>query len=295
VIPRSPTSTLVQGLAALGESAGATEFAFDTADFDKVRLLLKQHTGISLSEAKRSMVYSRLARRLRATGASTFRAYLDALRSGSPEWEQFVNALTTNLTYFYRESHHFQMLADYFKQRARPGQTLQIWCAAASTGEEVWTIALTAAESFGTLTPPIQIIATDLDTHVLDQARKGVYREDQIAKVPEAQVRRYFVQGPPGTYTVRPELRALVTFRQLNLLDPVWSVRGPFDAIFCRNVLIYFDRVTQLKVVSRMAPLMPPDALLFVGHSENFSHGQQAFVLQGKTVYARARQSAAAT
>lgn len=272
-----------------GDATGATEFTFSSTDFDKVRTLLRQHTGISLSEAKRSMVYSRLARRLRATGVTSFQAYLGPLHTGSAEWEHFVNALTTNLTYFYRESHHFQILADYLKGRARAGRTLQIWCSAASTGEEAWTIALTAAEAFGSLTPPVQILATDLDTHVLEQARRGIYREDQIAKVPEAQVRRYFVQTSPCTYGVRAELRALVTFRQLNLLDARWPLRGPFDALFCRNVLIYFDRATQLSVVARMAPLMPVDALLFVGHSENFSHGQQAFTLQGKTVYARAK------
>lgn len=273
----------------LGDSTGATEFTFSSTDFERVRTLLRQHTGISLSEAKRSMVYSRLARRLRATGVTSFQAYLEPLRTGSAEWEHFVNALTTNLTYFYREAHHFQILADYLKRRARPGHTLQIWCSAASTGEEPWTIALTAAEAFSSLTPPVQIIATDLDTNVLDLARKGIYREDQISKVPEAQVRRYFVQTSPGVYSVRPELRALVSFRQLNLLDPTWPLRGPFDAVFCRNVLIYFDRATQLQVVARMAPLMSPESLLFVGHSENFSHGQQAFTLQGKTVYVRSK------
>lgn len=287
MIPRRPLPALAEGISTLAEVNGSTEFSFSQADFERVRSLLRQHTGISLSEAKRSMVYSRLARRLRATGVNSFQAYLERLRTGAGEWEHFVNALTTNLTYFYRESHHFQILAAHLKQAARPGKTVQIWCAAASTGEECWTLAMTAAEALGSLSPPVQIIGTDLDTNVLDQARKGVYSEEQIAKVPQAQVRRYFVQTSPGVYSVRPELRALVSFRPLNLLDPTWGVRGPFDAVFCRNVLIYFERETQLQVVSRMAPLMQPDGLLFVGHSENFSHGQNAFMLQGKTVYAR--------
>jgi len=266
-----------------------TEFAFSGQDFDRIRTLLRQHTGISLSDAKRSMVYSRLARRLRATGRPSFSAYLEGLRAGAPEWEYFVNALTTNLTYFYRESHHFQILAAYLKRLAaeRPGQTLQLWCAAASTGEEAWTLAITAAEVFGSLAPPVRILATDLDTHVLASARQAVYRRDQLAKVPEQQVRRYFTGEAGGLYGVRPELRALVNFRQLNLLDPMWPVRGPLDTVFCRNVLIYFDRPTQLRVVERMAGLMPPGALLFVGHSESFSQGQQRFVLQGRTVYVR--------
>lgn len=271
------------------DSLVGTEFAFSGQDFDRIRTLLRQHTGISLSDAKRSMVYSRLARRLRATGRPSFSAYLEGLRAGAPEWEYFVNALTTNLTYFYRENHHFQILAAYLKRLAaeRPGQTLQLWCAAASTGEEAWTLAITAAEVFGTLAPPVRILATDLDTHVLATARQAVYRRDQLAKVPDQQARRYFTEEAEGLYAVRPELRALVNFRQLNLLDPAWPVRGPLDAVFCRNVLIYFDRPTQLRVVERMAGLMPAGALLFVGHSESFSQGQQRFVLQGRTVYAR--------
>ncbi|WP_369824688.1 protein-glutamate O-methyltransferase CheR [Pigmentiphaga sp. NML080357] len=280
---------MADGAPGMADSLAGTEFAFSSQDFDQIRTLLRQHTGISLSDAKRSMVYSRLARRLRATGRSSFSAYLEGLRTSAPEWEFFVNALTTNLTYFYRESHHFPILADYLKRKAaeRGGQTLQLWCAAASTGEEAWTLAMTAAEAFNSLAPPVRILATDLDTQVLATARQGLYRRDQLAKIPEAQIRRYFCEESEGQYRVRPELRALVGFRQLNLLDPAWAVHGPLDAVFCRNVLIYFDRATQLKVVERMASLMPAGALLFVGHSENFSQGQQNFVLQGRTVYAR--------
>ncbi|WP_246013075.1 CheR family methyltransferase [Pigmentiphaga humi] len=283
------TSSLSEDRAPAGDAIVGSEFAFSSQDFERIRTLLRQHTGISLSEAKRSMVYSRLARRLRATGKPSFSAYLEDLRVGAPEWESFVNALTTNLTYFYRESHHFQILADYLRRRAPApgGQPLNIWCAAASTGEEAWTLAITAAEAFGTLAPPVRIVATDLDTHVLGTARQGLYRQDQLAKVPQALVRRYFCEEKNDLHGVRPELRALVSFRQLNLLDAVWPVRGPLDAVFCRNVLIYFDRTTQLRVVERMAGLMAPGSLLFVGHSENFSQGQQKFALQGRTVYMR--------
>ncbi|MDX3904100.1 MAG: protein-glutamate O-methyltransferase CheR [Pigmentiphaga sp.] len=287
---RTSLSAAADSAADMADSLVGAEFAFSTQDFDRIRLLLRQHTGISLSEAKRSMVYSRLARRLRATGRPSFSAYLEGLRAGAPEWEYFVNALTTNLTYFYREGHHFQILADFLKRRAaeQRGQLLQIWCAAASSGEEAWSLAMTAAEAFATLAPPVRILATDLDTQVLATAKRGVYRPDQLSKVPEALVRRYFCEEPDGGFSVRPELRALVAFRPLNLLDPVWPVRSPMDAVFCRNVLIYFDRTTQLRVVERIATLMPPGALLFVGHSENFSQGQRHFVLQGRTVYARA-------
>lgn len=264
-----------------------SEFAFELQDFELIRTLLKQHTGIALSDSKRGMVYSRLARRLRATGQRNFRDYLHGLRQGTAEWEQFVNALTTNLTYFYRESHHFDILATLLRARAKPGVKLRIWCAAASTGEEPWTIALTAAEVFATLNPPVEILATDLDTGVLATARKAVYNAEVISKVPDVQVRRYFIRDAAGDFTVRPELRGLVTFKQQNLLDPNWQAKGAFDAIFCRNVLIYFDRETQLQMVARFAPLLAPGGALFVGHSENFAHGQRALRLTGRTVYVR--------
>ncbi len=282
---------MADGAPGMSDTLVGTEFAFSNQDFDRIRTLLRQHTGISLSDAKRSMVYSRLARRLRATGRSSFSAYLEGLRAGAPEWEYFVNALTTNLTYFYRENHHFPILAAHLKRRAAEnnGQPLQVWCAAASSGEEAWTLAITAAEAFSSLAPPVRILATDLDTQVLSVARQGAYRSDQLVRVPDEQVRRYFRPQGDGLYGVRPELRALVSFRQQNLLDPVWRVRGPLDAVFCRNVLIYFDRPTQLNVIERMASLMPPGALLFVGHSESFSQGQHKFQLQGRTVYARVR------
>lgn len=264
-----------------------SEFAFDLQDFELVRTLLKQHTGISLSESKRGMVYSRLARRLRATSQRNFRDYLNSLRHGSAEWEQFVNALTTNLTYFYRESHHFETLATLLRTRHKPGAKLRVWCSAASTGEEPWTIALTAAEVFGSLTPPVEILATDLDTGVLATARKASYNAETVSKVPEALVRRYFTREASGDFTVRPELRSLVSFKQQNLLDANWQAKGPYDAIFCRNVLIYFDRDTQLQIVSRFAPMLAPGGALFVGHSENFAHGQRALRLTGRTVYVR--------
>ncbi len=268
-------------------SEGSNEFPFDAQDFEQVRTLLKQHTGISLSDSKRGMVYSRLTRRLRATGHRNFRDYLQGLRVASPEWEHFVNALTTNLTYFYREGHHFETLGTLLRTRAKPGTTLRIWCSAASTGEEPWTIAITAAEALGSMSPAVEILATDLDTGVLETARRATYNAETVSKVPEAQVKRYFVRDASGNFTVRPELRSLVTFRQLNLLDATWAARGPFDAIFCRNVLIYFDRETQLKVVSRFAPLLAQGGALFVGHSENFAHGQRSLKLTGRTVYVR--------
>lgn len=265
-----------------------SEFPLTAEDFARVRQLIRDYSGIALSEAKRGLVYSRLARRLRATGKPSFAAYLKDLARGTPEWEHFVNALTTNLTYFYREPHHFPVLADHLRKlaAARPGQPLSIWCSAASTGEEPWTIALTAMEAVGSKAQ-VRILATDIDTQVLASAQTAHYRTEQLSKVPADLLRKWFRPVKADFQEPLPELRQMVSFRQLNLLDASWSARGPFDVIFCRNVLIYFERDVQNRIVSRFATLMPAGGLLFVGHSENFSQVQAGFRLLGKTVYER--------
>jgi chemotaxis protein methyltransferase CheR len=267
------------------------EFNFTRADFERVRGLIYQRAGISLADSKQEMVYSRLARRLRANGIASFASYLDALEAGRmpAEWESFTNALTTNLTSFFREAHHFPLLAEHaLKARAKHGAPLTIWCSASSTGEEPYSIAMTVCEAFDTLTPPVQIIATDIDTNVLATASAGVYPIERVDKMEQARLRRFFLKGKgaqEGLVRVRPELRQLVTFRPLNLLADGWDVKGPFDVIFCRNVMIYFDKATQRKILSRFVPLMKPDALLFAGHSENFLYVSDSLRLRGKTVY----------
>jgi len=262
-------------------------FEFTPRDFARVRDLIYKQAGISLGESKQEMVYSRLARRLRAKGMNSFEDYLDNLESGrdSEEWEAFTNALTTNLTSFFREAHHFPILAEHMLAIKGP---LSIWCSASSTGEEPYSIAMTVCEAFGTLTPPVSIVATDIDTNVLETAANGVYPIERIDKMAQERVRRFFLRGKgerSGLVRVRPELRQLITFKPLNLLAPSWPVSGPFDVIFCRNVMIYFDKPTQSKILSRFVPLMKPDGLLFAGHSENFMYASDAFKLRGKTVY----------
>lgn len=264
------------------------EFDFTTGDFERVRALIYQRAGISLADSKQEMVYSRLARRLRATGIISFDRYLNDLEAGrlGEEWESFTNALTTNLTSFFREAHHFPLLADHVK--ALREQPITIWCSASSTGEEPYSIAMTVCEAFNTLTPPVQIIATDIDTNVLAVGERGVYAMDRIDKMAPERARRFFLRGKgeqEGLVRVRPELRQLVTFKHLNLLADKWPVTGPFDVIFCRNVMIYFDKGTQRKILSRFVPLMKPNALLFAGHSENFLYVSDALKLRGKTVY----------
>ena len=262
-------------------------FEFTPRDFARVRALIYKQAGISLSEAKQEMVYSRLARRLRAKGLTTFEAYLDGLERGADagEWEAFTNALTTNLTAFFREEHHFPILSEHVLGR---GGSITIWCSASSTGEEPYSIAMTACEAFGTLTPPVSIVATDIDTSVLETASNGVYPFERIEKLSPDRIKHFFQRGTgtrEGLVRVRPELRKLVTFKPLNLLAPGWPVSGPFDAIFCRNVMIYFDKPTQGQILSRFVPLLQPEGLLFAGHSENFLHVSDAFNLRGKTVY----------
>lgn len=270
------------------------EFAFTPADFERVRKLIYQYAGIALSAAKQDMVYSRLARRLRATGLKTFAEYLALLEKGDRgEWEKFVNSLTTNLTSFFREPHHFPILAEHLKKiQNRP--SIKIWCSAASTGEEPYSIAMTVVEAFGGFNVPVSIMASDLDTNVLNVAEKGVYPLDRVAKLSPEQMKRFFLKGSgaqEGHVCVRPELRRLISFQRVNLLEANWPVRGPLDVIFCRNVMIYFDKPTQHKILERFSPLMHEDGLLFAGHSESFLHAADLFRSQGKTVYELARRS----
>ena len=263
------------------------EFTFNGKDFDRGRDLIYKKAGISLADSKQEMVYSRLARRLRATGISSFSTYLDSLERGTSEseWEAFTNALTTNLTSFFREEHHFPILAEHVKNRK---ETINVWCSASSTGEEPYSIAMTLCEVFGTLKPPVNVVATDIDTNVLATAAKGVYNIDRLEKMSQERIGRFFLRGKgaqEGMARVRPELRELVSFKHLNLLENGWSLNGPFDVIFCRNVMIYFDKSTQGNILKKFVPLMKKDGLLFAGHSENFLYVSDDFKLRGKTVY----------
>ncbi len=281
-----------------GADAGAArEFEYTARDFERVRALIYRVAGISLNESKQDLVYSRLARRLRALGVARFRDYLDALEadSGAEEWQGFVNALTTNLTSFFREEHHFPMLARHMKEtRRRP---YVVWCGAASTGEEPYSLAMTAVEAFGSFDAPVRIIATDVDTNVLESCQRGVYAMERMEKMSPERLRRFFQRGSganAGYARVRDELRRLLVFRPLNLLDESWPIRGPVDAVFLRNVLIYFDRPTQARVVEKVAPLLNDGGLLFVGHSETLAHCSRIVRLVGRTVYAPAGRAGAA-
>ena len=272
------------------------DFEFNDRDFRRVCELIHKRAGIALVPAKRDMVYGRLSRRLRALGMHSFQDYLDQLeRDGGDEWQAFTNALTTNLTSFFREPHHFEKLREELLARAHRAP-LQIWSCAASTGEEPYSLAITACEAFGSLTPPVHILATDVDTQVLATGAQGMYPLERIAGLDPALKRRYFQRGSgpnEGKCRVVPALRKLIEFRQLNLLAPRYDVGGPYDALFCRNVMIYFDKPTQRAILSRLVQHMGDDGLLYTGHSENYLHAADLIQPCGRTLYRRVRGAGA--
>ncbi|SJZ50195.1 MCP methyltransferase, CheR-type [Trichlorobacter thiogenes] len=264
------------------------EFKFTLADFRQICRLIYERAGIRLSDTKTSMVYSRLSRRLRALGLASFAEYLQLLEQGNEaEWTIFVGSLTTHLTSFYRESHHFPIMVEHVAARARGGKAL-LWSCATSTGEEPYTMAIAVAEHFESFHPPVRILATDVDTGVLEMASEGVYPFDRVRDLPEKTVKKYFLKGSgehTGFVRIRPELQQMIRFQQLNLLSPVWPMKEQYDAIFCRNVMIYFDRPTQQKVLNKCLRHLKPDGLFFTGHSENLNYAADLFQSCGNTVY----------
>jgi chemotaxis protein methyltransferase CheR len=266
-------------------SRESTEFAYQRADFEVVRAKLKQLAGINLADSKDSMVYSRLSRRIRSLKLNDFTSYLNYLDGHADEQEQFINALTTNLTSFFREQHHFQHLEQFIRQAKRP---LKIWCAASSTGEEPYSIAMTAVEALGKFDIPVTITASDIDSKVLQTASAGVYKLEQLDSMENAFKKRFFHRGTganSGRVKVVPELRQLLSFQKLNLMDAKWSLPSDFDIVFCRNVMIYFDKPTQLQILEKIVRHMRSDGLYYAGHSENFSHVSSLLKPLGKTVY----------
>ena len=270
----------------------SSEFAFGAGDFERVRRLIYQRAGISLGAGKQAMVYSRLSRRLRETGHASFNDYLWPLEHGgaSPEWQEFVNCLTTNLTSFFREEHHFEALADALRDRA--GAPTRIWCNAASTGEEPYSIAMTVAETRADADEDahaVRIVASDIDTRVLATAARGIYPVESRGLSRE-RMHAHFLRGKglhSGLMRVKPSLAGRIEFRQHNLTEAQWSFGAAFDIVFCRNVMIYFDAATQRRVLERMHGVMKPGGLLFAGHAENVNDAADLFRLRGQTIYER--------
>jgi chemotaxis protein methyltransferase CheR len=271
------------------------EFDFGNEDFQALRKLVKDITGINLSDQKRELVYGRLARRLRALQLTSFAEYRELLDTdGGREIVQFCNAITTNLTAFFREPHHFEYLRDHLLVPLLSGSAakrLRIWSAGCSTGEEPYSLAMTILETIPDLGRwDIKILATDLDSDVLERGRRGVYTEERFRNMPLQRRTRFFTERHDGNgvcYEASPELKALITFKQLNLMHPL-PMRGPLNAVFCRNVVIYFDKDTQRDLFARVAQLQRPGDVLFLGHSESLFKVSEDYSLIGRTVYRRA-------
>jgi chemotaxis protein methyltransferase CheR len=275
-----------------GDTYAGREFAYTERDFDRVRGLIRARVGIALNESKHNMVYNRLVKRLRLLGLASFAHYLGLLDDAAhPEWQHFVNALTTNLSHFFREEYHFPILVEHLRALGRT--PVRVWSAAASTGEEPYSLAIALCEAYATLQPPASILATDIDTHVLEQAKRGVYALEKVEQVAPERLKRFFLRGTGGNAghaKVRPELARLIEYRRLNLTEQHWGLEQRFDAVFCRNVMIYFDKATQHQVLQRIHRVLSPDGLLFAGHSESFLHAAELFKPAGRTVYRPVRQ-----
>lgn len=259
------------------------EFRYTNADFNKVRAFLLQLTGIKLADSKDSLVYSRLVPRLRKLKLNEIRKYLDYLANHPDEEEHFINALTTNLTSFFREPHHFEILSDFIASGERVDR---VWCAASSTGEEPYSIAMTLVSAVGSFDDAAHVIASDIDSNVLRHASDGIYPLDKIDSLEQKKV--FFMRGKGtniGKARVRPELRKLLEFQRINLFDDDYPVKSGLDVIFCRNVMIYFDKSNQEKILLKLLSKLRPGGLYIAGHSENFSQFSHLIKPIGRTAY----------
>ncbi len=265
-------------------------------EFWKLRHFIHEHTGIALADHKRALVCARLAKRLRHLNLANYAEYYDLLMGRDPEGHELaemINAITTNKTDFFRESHHFKFLTDHVfpALRASRQRRIRIWSAGSATGEEAYTIAMTVCESFQTITEwDIKILASDIDTNVLDFAARGVYSLESLQRVPEELRSRYFSKGSgtnQGFARIKLMLQAMIRFRRLNLIDGAWPMKGPFDVIFCRNVLIYFDKSLQRKLLTRFAEMLRPDGYLMLGHAEAIHGFEPIYRAVGHSIYQR--------
>jgi len=269
------------------QSLAPEQYSLTDEEFAQVGKLLHTRSGIILGDHKRELAARMIGLRVRKMGLGSAADYLKHLQqdSQSPEWNAFVNAFTINHTAFFRERHHFGILADFVRSRSNP---VHVWCCAASTGEEAYTIAITLLENTLAGQAKPWVWATDIDTQAIEKARKGIYTLDRVQPVPEPLLKKYFYRGKAsksGLVRVKPILQDIVEFEPLNLVASSWPSNQKFDAIFCRNTMIYFDKATQTRILERFSSMLKPGGLLFAGHSENFTYLTKAFRLRGQTVY----------
>jgi chemotaxis protein methyltransferase CheR len=271
-----------------------TEFEMSERDFQSIARLVKQETGIVLGPQKRNLVYGRLSKRLRLHRLNDFGSYLELLQgpNSATEFREMLNAITTNLTAFFREAHHFEMLEQeilpaLMRRRTQSGERLRLWSSACSSGEEAYSMAMAVASVLQHFPRcDVKILATDIDTQMVRTAAAGIYDEKRIEAVPPRFRSRFLKTANDGQYSVTDELKSLVTFRELNLFDR-WPMKGPFDVILCRNVMIYFDKVGQDQLFDRFADYLPTDGWLLIGHSETVPAANTRFIRSGKTAYRR--------
>jgi chemotaxis protein methyltransferase CheR len=278
--------------------APSTELSL--ADFDVLRTIVLQHTGISLNASKIELVKRRFLPRLRALSLQTFGEYIEYLDANfDTEGVAFCNAITTNLTSFFREQHHFElvgtMLRALLARRDRKPTRVRLWSAGCSAGQEAYSLAITLRETFPDLDRlDIRILATDLDENCLNTARRGIYPSKEFERMQEPLINRYFSEAPspgknmPGQcFEANDNLKELITFNKLNLMH-TWPMKGPFDFILCRNVFIYFDKDTQLQILRKFSALQPVGAYLCLGHSEIIPNPPSiGYQMVGKTAYKR--------
>ena len=258
---------------ATAEHPTQLETEIDPRTFHRIAELVYAKAGIVLSEKKEALVAARIGKRMRKLGLTRYRDYLALLEKAPEDGEpiEMLNAISTNVTQFFREPTHFDRLAGWLARWHAAGQTrFRIWCAAASTGEEPYCLAMMVREHLPP-TADVRILATDLSTRALAEACAGVYAEEDVAPIPRELLARYFSRGPDKCYTVMPTLTSLIKFARLNLAHPPFPMHGPFDAIFCRNVMIYFDNAIRRRLLDECHRLLRPDGFLVVGHSESLS------------------------
>ncbi|MFT6264756.1 MAG: chemotaxis protein methyltransferase CheR [Oleiphilaceae bacterium] len=267
------------------------EFMMTDADFKIISDLAYEFTGIVLGPQKRDMVYGRLARRLRDLGLTRVSDYINAVKSDqNEEVSKFINAITTNLTSFYREQHHFDFitksLIPELKKTNLGTKKIRAWSAGCSTGEEPYSIAITFKESMDLQGWDLKILATDLDSKVLNKGQQGIYDIDRIESIKSSYKQKWFLkdQNHPDIVKVKPEIQELIKFKRLNLLEK-WPMKGPFDFIFCRNVVIYFNAETQAVLFDRYAEMLKDGGYLIIGHSESLDRTNNRFRSIGKTIY----------
>lgn len=265
------------------------DYVMSADSFTALADIAYRHTGIVLGENKRDLVYSRITKRLRALGIAEFDDYLTLISdSESAEFKEFINAITTNLTAFFREAHHFDFMSRVFlpEMVAKKANKIRIWSAACSTGEEAYSIAIKLLQSPDMAHRDVKVLATDIDSAVLAKARQGQYRRDALKEVTDTDVLKYAhaVADQPDDVCMDPRLKKLIQFNRLNLLGN-WPMQGKFDLVFCRNVVIYFDKATQYKLFNKIADHLQPHGYLCIGHSENLHGLTDRFELLGKTVY----------